>query len=45
MGQTLALECFFEDEDPEEDLLLAAEGEEGMIGAGLRNLVKVFLIS
>ncbi len=45
MGHTFARECFFEEEDPEEDLLLAAEGEEGTMGTGSRNLVKAFSIS
>ena len=45
MGHTFAAECFFEDEDPEEDLLLVTEGEEGTMGVGSRNLVKAFSIS
>jgi len=45
VGHTFAAECFFEDEDPEEDLLLVTEGEEGTMGAGSWNLVKAFSIS
>ena len=45
MGHILAAECFFKDEDPEEDLLLVTEGDEGTMGTGSRNLVKVFSIS
>ena len=47
VGHIFAGECFFlvSEDNPEDDFLLVAEGEEGMIGAGSRYLVKASSIS